>query len=135
MIAKYYRDRRGIAPVDEYLSSLPVVARRILIRQMQHLSHNAMFERGLPFPYSSQVRGDLRELRCHVGSRLYRVLYRRSRQFYVLLHIFQKQTTKIPKADIAVAEARWADFKARMDAFPREGLRPLGADVSQIDSI
>ncbi len=28
----------------------------------------------LPFPWSSQLEGELRELRCHYGSELYRVL-------------------------------------------------------------
>lgn len=31
----------------------------------------------LPFPHSSQISGELRELRCHYGRRLFRVLYRR----------------------------------------------------------
>jgi putative component of toxin-antitoxin plasmid stabilization module len=39
----------------------------------------------LPFPHSSQIRGELRELRCHFGSELYRILYRRSRNLIVLL--------------------------------------------------
>jgi hypothetical protein len=32
----------------------------------------------LPFPWSSQLEGELRELRCHYGSEHDRVLYRRS---------------------------------------------------------
>lgn len=43
----------------------------------------------LPFPWSSQLEGELRELRCHYGPELYRVIYRRSRNLFVLLHMFR----------------------------------------------
>src|SRR5579862_3541396 len=39
-----------------------------------------------PFPHSSQIEGELRELRCHCGRDLYRVLYRRSENLFILLH-------------------------------------------------
>jgi|ERR1700693_3199595 len=129
MIAKYYRDRNGVAPVAAYMDALPKVARIILNRQIARLNGLSETDPDPRFPYSSQVQGDMRELRCHVGSMLYRILYRRSRAFFVLLHMFQKQTKKIPKADIEVAESRWHDFKTRMDVLPRLGLRPLGADA------
>jgi phage-related protein len=66
-----------------------------------------------------QVSGELRELRCHFGRELYRLLYRRSRNQIVLLHIFRKDTGRIPAAEIRIAEERWEDFKARMDAARR----------------
>ncbi len=83
----------------------------------------------LPFPHSSQVEGELRELRCHHGRDLYRILYRRSEQFIVLLHIFRKDTPQIPESEKAIARARWDDFKARMSATPRTPPRPLGKDA------
>lgn len=46
----------------------------------------------LPFPHSSQVEGELRELRCHYGRTHYRVLYRRSDRLLILLHAFAKRT-------------------------------------------
>jgi Phage derived protein Gp49-like (DUF891) len=69
--------------------------------------------------HSSQIRGELWELRCHFGRELYRVLYRRSRGLIVLLHAFRKDTGRIPEAEIQIAEDRWADFKARMDTLKR----------------
>ncbi|MGH9245738.1 MAG: type II toxin-antitoxin system RelE/ParE family toxin [Acidimicrobiales bacterium] len=72
----------------------------------------------LPFPHSSGVDGELRELRCHYGRQLFRVLYRRSDRLLVLLHNFSKRTAKIPTAEISLAQQRWEDFKARMDAQP-----------------
>jgi phage-related protein len=47
----------------------------------------------------------------------------------VLLHIFQKNTAKIPQADIELAQERWDDFKSRMDAKPRRKPRAIGHDA------
>lgn len=82
----------------------------------------------LPFPHSSQIRGELRELRCHYGPELYRVLYRRSRNLVVLLHMFRKESDKIPEREIRVAEERWADFRARMDSVRPRPPRAAGHD-------
>jgi phage-related protein len=83
----------------------------------------------IPFPHSSQVEGELRELRCHYGSELYRVLYRRSRNLIVLLHIFRKDSGKIPRGEIDLANKRWDDFKTRMDAHRRRPPRAAGHDA------
>src|SRR5437867_1485084 len=72
------------------------------------------------------VGGELRELRRHYGRTLYRILYRRSRNLFILLHALRKNTGRIPAADIAVAQARWDDFKARMDAARRTPPRAAG---------
>jgi phage-related protein len=71
----------------------------------------------------------LRELRCHYGSNLYRVLYRRSGNLFILLHILRKSGARLPASDIALAEQRWEDFQARMDADPRTPPRPAGHDA------
>ena len=60
----------------------------------------------LPFPWSSQLEGELRELRCHYGSELYRVVYRRSRNLFVLLHMFRKDTGRVPEAELRIARER-----------------------------
>lgn len=83
----------------------------------------------LPFPHSSQVSGQLRELRCHYGKTLYRILYRRSDNFVILLHAFVKTTQKIPPGEIAEAQKNWDDFKARMDATKRIRPRAIGHDA------
>lgn len=76
-----------------------------------------------------RARGELRELRCHYGPELYRVLYRRSRNLFVLLHILRKDTGKLPRGDIELAKKRWADFKERVDAERRVPPRPAGQDA------
>src|SRR5260370_26014521 len=83
----------------------------------------------LPFPHSSQVEGELRELRCHYGKSHYRVLYRRSRNLFVLLHAFPKTTAAIPQREIEVAKERWNDFVTRMGARPRIPPRAAGPDA------
>jgi phage-related protein len=101
----------------------------VLDNQIDRLNMLKPEDPPLPFPHSSQVRGPLRELRCHHGSAHYRILYRRSETFFVLLHAFRKDTGKIPDADIAIAEQRWDDFKARMDTPTRIPPRAVGSDA------
>lgn len=83
----------------------------------------------LGFPHTSQIEGELRELRCHYGRDLYRILYRRSRNLFVLLHFIVKRTDKIPPEDIGVASARWDDFVRRMNERPRRPPRAAGHDA------
>ena len=83
----------------------------------------------LPFPHSSQVEGELRELRCHFGSEHYRVLYRRSENLLVLLVAFRKTSAQIPAGEIATANDRWDEFRRRMDADPRRPPRAAGHDA------
>jgi phage-related protein len=88
--------------------------RAALLRQLDRLNDLSDRVPHLPFPHSSQVDGELRELRCHMGSEHYRVLYRRSERLIVLLHAFRKTTGKLPAAEIKIAQKHWEDFKARM---------------------
>jgi phage-related protein len=53
--------------------------------------------------HGSQVDGELRELRCHYGPVLYRVLYRRSKNLFILLHMLRKNTGRLPASDIEIA--------------------------------
>ncbi len=43
--------------------------------------------------------------------------------------MIRKDTGQIPEADILVAEKRWNDFKARMDAPRRRPPRAAGEDA------
>lgn len=127
--AVYFRAADGSEPVLEFLAGLDAKPRAALMRQIDRLNDLSDAVPHLPFPHSSQVEGELRELRCHMGSDHYRVLYRRSKRLIVLLHVFPKRTGKLPKAEIKIAEERWADFKARMDARPRKPPRAAGQDA------
>ena len=66
-------------------------------------------ERGpnLPFPYSSQVEGRLRELRVHFGRTLYRIFYYGDvERTFVLLHAVEKRTSALPVEEVALAMRR-----------------------------
>ena len=75
-------------------------------------------ERGpsLPFPYSSQVAGRLRELRIHFGRELHRILYYCDiTRAFVLLHGFEKRSQQLPRREIAIAIQRMALDKKKKE--------------------
>lgn len=128
--AVYYRDRRGEEPVDVFIDRLPVKAAvKIDAAIEEHL--NGRDPRAPPpeHPHSSQVDGELRELRVRFARTRYRVLYQRSENLVVLLHGIEKDTAAIPPGAIATAKKRMADFTDRMDAHPRARPRAAGQDA------
>lgn len=127
--AVYFRAVDGAEPVRDFIESLDPKRRAALLRQLDRLNDLSDAMPHLPFPHSSQVDGELRELRCHMGSEHYRVLYRRSERLIILLHAFPKTTAKLPASEIGVAQKRWEDFKARMGARPRKPPRAAGRDA------
>lgn len=129
MQAVYYRDRDGREPVSDFIDALPPERQEEIDFTISLLNRLGLGDPPLPFPHSSQVEGQLRELRCHYGRDLYRILYRRSRNLFVLLHMIEKRSRTIPAADIEIARARWADFEARMNTPPRRRPRPAGTDA------
>ncbi len=127
--AVYYRAPDGTEPVRDFLLSLDKKRRVSLRNQIARLNLLSDEVPHLPFPHSSQVKGELRELRCHFGAEHYRVLYQRSEALLVLLHAFRKTTKQLPAPDIETAIARWQDFQARMNAKPRRRPRAAGHDA------
>jgi phage-related protein len=127
--AVYYRAADGSQPVDDFIEGLDARAQAVLDQQIERLNLLGPARPHLPFPHSSQIEGELRELRCHFGSSLYRVLYRRSGNLIVLLHMFRKDTGQVPEREIAIARARFDDFRARMDAPRRRPPRAAGRDA------
>jgi phage-related protein len=124
-----YRASDGSEPVAELIDALPPRCQAALDNQIDRLNTLGPDDPPLPFPHSSQIEGELRELRCHHGRELYRIFYRRSENLFVLLHIIRKSTGTIPKADVQIANDRWNDFKDRMDALRRRPPRAAGHDA------
>jgi len=124
--AVYYRDERGREPVRDYVRGLDPRGRVALRNQIRRLNLLTSAMPHLPFPYSSQIEGELRELRCHVGSELHRILYQRSQNLVVLLHAFRKTTAEVPRAEITLAQRRWDDFARgwRSATHPSPSRRP-----------
>jgi phage-related protein len=127
--AVYYRDRDGWEPVDDFIDGLDPARQEELDFKIGLLNRLSSGDPPLPFPHSTQVDGQLRELRCHYGRDLYRVLYQRSGNLFVLLHALEKRTGALPQADIDTAKARFLDFRERMDAEPRRRPRAAGHDA------
>jgi phage-related protein len=125
----FYRDSDGREPVDEFISGLPPAHQASIDSQLAMLE--VLREKDPPpeHPASSQIEGELRELRYHHGSVLYRILYRRSGNFLILLHMLRKNTGNILERDKQIARDRWNDFKSRMNADPRVPPRPIGHDA------
>src|SRR6266851_9676593 len=101
---EFFTDERGEAPVEEYLTSLPVQHRAKMLALIKMLEQEGP---NLPFPYSSQVRGKVRELRTQQGKDKLRILYfGDARRVFVLLHGIIKRGAKLPKEELDIAEAR-----------------------------
>ena len=99
-----YVDEKGSCPVEEFLDSIPVSHRAKVTQRIWML---AELGPNLPFPYSSQVEGGLRELRAKYGNAQYRVLYYGDKnRAFVLLHAFLKKTEEIPEREKALALKR-----------------------------
>ena len=125
-----YRDRSGFEPADDFIERLPPKAAAKIDRAIdEHLNGRAPEAPPPEYPVTSQLAGELRELRVRFARTHYRVLYQRSANLIVLLHALEKHTGAVPPTDIAVAQERFEDFRARMDARPRRPPRAAGQDA------
>lgn len=102
----FYQESDGRAPVEVFLDGLSKPQRAKALALIKLLEEQGT---GLPFPYSSQVRGRLRELRTRLGKTRLRILYFGDpRRTFILLHGFVKAEEKLPGADLQIAEQRMA---------------------------
>lgn len=131
--AVYYRDGHGREPVNDLVDGLDPACQDSIDWYIDLLNGLSDANPELPFPYSSALKGpryrSFRELRASCGRTVYRILFRRSGRFFVLLHAFEKRTADISELDKELALGRWLDFKARMDSVPRGEPRAMGHDA------
>jgi phage-related protein len=128
--AVYYRDSRGVEPVDEFIQALPPKRAAKIDDFVEEYLNGQPPEAPPPaFPITSQIEGELRELRIRFANTRYRILYQRSENLVVLLHALEKDTGELPRADINLAKQRMADFNRRMDAIRRTPPRAAGKDA------
>jgi phage-related protein len=103
----FYENAEGKAPVEEFLNSLPKKQRSKLLGLIDKLKEYGPV---LPFPYSSQVEGKVRELRTRFGKTRLRILYfGGANQEFILLHGVVKDTDKLENSDIETAKKRMTD--------------------------
>jgi phage-related protein len=82
----------------------------------------------LPFPYSSQVDGRVRELRTRFGKTRLRILYfGDANQEFILLHGVVKDTDKLEKSDIEAANNNMAGHNRKL--VKRVNVRKSGAKI------
>lgn len=111
----YESDEYG-CPVRDFLDNLDKPRRAKLLAIIALLGEQGPT---LPFPYSSQVRGRIRELGTRYGKERYRILYFGAPgRVFVLLHALEKETAKISEGDIAIAEARMKQYLKRQEMKP-----------------
>jgi phage-related protein len=110
---EFFEDDEDRCPVRDFLDDLDKPRRAKVVALIALLAEQGP---NLPFPYSSQVRGKIRELRTQYGKELYRVLYFGAPgRAFVLLHGLEKSTAKIPKGDIKIAEARMKKYLSQLE--------------------
>lgn len=100
----FYEEEDGSAPVEAFLSGLPVRHRAKALAIVRLLE-----ERGaaLPYPYSSRVKGKIRELRTQYAKDKIRILYfGDTKRRFVLLHGLVKRIEKLSGEDIQIADKR-----------------------------
>jgi phage-related protein/ribosome-binding protein aMBF1 (putative translation factor) len=128
--AVFYRDVNGFEHVDEFIETLPAKrAAKIDEYIDEHLNGRPPNEPPPEYPVSSQIEGELRELRVRFANTRYRILYQRSDNLIVLLHVIEKDTGAIPRSDIQLAKRRMTDLQGRMDATRRTPPRAAGNDA------
>ncbi|MGH9027692.1 MAG: type II toxin-antitoxin system RelE/ParE family toxin [Acidimicrobiia bacterium] len=128
--AVFYRDEHGGEPVDEFIEALPPKpAAKIDAYIDEYLNGKRPDAPPPEYPISSQLEGELRELRLRFANTRYRILYQRSENLMVLLHAIEKDTRAVPTADTELAKRRMAEFKQRMEATRRVPPRAAGTDA------
>jgi hypothetical protein len=109
----FYTDESGHAPVEQYLANLAVPHRAKALALIKILEQEGP---NMPFPYSSQVSGKLRELRTQQGKDKLRILYfGDAKRVFILLHGIVKRSAKLPEEDIRTAEMRMESHNRRLE--------------------
>ncbi|MGH9786638.1 MAG: type II toxin-antitoxin system RelE/ParE family toxin [Terriglobia bacterium] len=103
-VIEFHEEEDGSAPVEEFLAQLPKQHKDKSLQIVKLLEEAGPT---LPFPYSSQVKGKIRELRTQQGKDKIRILYFADRlRRFILLHAFMERTERLEAADIEIAERR-----------------------------
>ena len=108
----FYRMDSGKCPVEEFLDSLSAKQAQKATWVMNLIEDLEI----VPVKYFKKMAGTdgLWEIRVQSGNNIFRILgFIKENNLVVLNHAFQKKTQKIPKKEIAIAEARKKDHLLR----------------------
>ena len=99
----FYKDARGNDPIEEYLNRLPAAERVAAVEAIRLLQEFGTF---LGMPHAKHIRGKVWELRPEANRFFYFAYVGRR---FIILHAYRKQSRKIPRRELAVAERRLAE--------------------------
>jgi phage-related protein/DNA-binding XRE family transcriptional regulator len=100
----FFRGAGRLQPVQRFLEELEPPERRAAAEyQVDRLASLSTDDPPLPAPWDEQVESELRALRVRVGRDVFRILYRRAGNLFILLHAFQERGGVIPEDDVRVA--------------------------------
>jgi phage-related protein len=101
---EFYKDENNESPIEEWLDSIPNVARTKIVRNMSLLEELGLTIRE---PYVKPLGDKLYEIRAKDPNGIYRVIYfAYTGKKFVMLHGFTKKTQKTPTRDLALAKKR-----------------------------
>ena len=105
--AIFYATGTGREPVREWLKSLESDERKLIGTEIAYVQYKWPIGR----PRVDHLCGSIWEIRTTLRNRIGRVLFAVCDDEIVLLHGFIKQTRKTPGDDLALAEARWKEWR------------------------
>jgi phage-related protein len=105
--ASFFKTSRGVEPVREWLLGLARDERKAIGTDIAYVQYKWPIGK----PRVDHVRGGIWEVRSKLKDRIARVLFAVDGREMVLLHGFIKKSGKTPADEIALAEARWKEWK------------------------
>ena len=108
---EFYESAAEGSPVGAFLESLSFPAQVKVFNLIRLLEEQGV---SLPFPYSSQITGHLREIRTQLGKVHLRILYCATPgRMFLLLHGFIKRAPRTPASAIGLANRRREEYLQR----------------------
>jgi phage-related protein len=107
----FYDTPNKKTPISDFLKDLSIKARAKCSKYIQMLENNGL---SLPSQYLEKVRGDIWALRPEYGGNEYRLFFfSAGKNRFVVTHVILKNTRRLNKGDIEIAERRRDDWLSR----------------------
>jgi hypothetical protein len=108
----YYKAKNGDCPIEEFVNSSTESNQTKILGWFGKLEEEGP---NLPRPYSDLLRDGIHELRIRLSGNQTRVLYFFCYQKHIILtHAFNKNTQKVPEAEIEKALSIRKEFLGRI---------------------